>query len=518
MFDKDSIRHFSSATDADEDIAAALAFASKVWSSSPNGIDYKSEARQMIKAVQKYDFTSDAFLKAGNAWGDNTCWNPSYFTPAYYLNVYAAICPEDTGFWEKAYTKMYAEMYKIVQYDVSKSKSYGKIFFPDWCDTSVAGQVTRGKLSDRIYYKDGQQNDKTINDGMKCPLSAMWKEGTTKDQYTATDMMSFNSYYDAVRVPWRLATDYLWDSKSMWIPNGMYDVKYYSGNVLNYIYQSFEPQWVNVFDATTGLKDGCTITGDPWKYEDRDGFNVNTGSSAGGKYATAEFVSMTATASMRFGATPPATSKYFDAVVKKDCYVGDRGGNYGYNYYGNTVRLLSLVMLTGKFENLYNAPPADGSNVVIYNKMKSGYLMNIEHRISHTVECHDGSQSWWSAQWEIKRNSDGYYTFKNRWNWGVGYDAYLHCEDKLATAEWDKPTTGSNKGKVPTPGMWSAQWELVQTQDTGYYQFKNRWTGKNLTIQNMIIASKGLTSVKVETETPTWATDDDQWRFEIVKN
>lgn len=504
-------RGLSSAADADQDIAAALCFACKVWPN--NSLFYGNQAKAMITAIKQNDFGNPAggknntygkygFIMNGSGWGGNTGWNPSYFAPAYYINVFAMMCPDQYDFWTNAYNTMYAEMKKISDYVYSTGKS--AVFYPDWCNTSSGKPVQATTMSDRYYYNNGTAG---TGPSMIYPQSAMWTTGTKKGDYTKS-CMSFNQYYDGIRVPWRIALDVAWD-----MTGASQTGNTWAQGCLLSSYKAYKP-------ILSTIVDGYQITGDPWNWDYRDGFN----NSVGGKAHSTTFIAMGACALI--GVPGVDMSSHWNEVVNANDY-----GNADYNYYGNTLRLLSMLFLSGKFENLYNSPPPSGTIVRIRNYWKGTY-MNIEHTIPHIVECSSISSDWTSAKWIIQRTSDGYYTFAMCWSPPApnNYKIYLHEEDNNAvTAEWDKPTTGNNIGVVPNTGWWSSQWILEQTDAAGYYRFKNRWTGTYLYIEHQYPTGKtgnnGDNSVEVEngnacSSQPLYGNScwfSSRWGFEIVQ-
>ncbi|WP_234122356.1 glycosyl hydrolase family 8 [Clostridium hydrogenum] len=143
-----NIQGKGSATDADEDIAYALLLASKKWPKT----DYLSDASKMISAIKNHEISKDYILLPGDKWGGKVPFNPSYFSPYYYLN-FASLSTSESGYWEKVLNTNLELMEKN-----SNSKTG---LLPDWLN------------------KDGTVDDKNNNFG-----------------------------YDAVRVPLRLIEFY----------------------------------------------------------------------------------------------------------------------------------------------------------------------------------------------------------------------------------------------------------------------------------------------------------------------
>jgi|GEM_PF-6064590 len=323
-------RGYSSATDADEDIAAALCFAHKKWLSS-GSFNYSQEATDMINAMKQYDFTSDGFIKGGNTWGGQNGWNPSYVTPAYYKNVFQ----KHTGdtFWTTVYDRMYTEL-NHVKNTIIYSYGTGYVFFPDWCDTTYSGFKQATTATDRLYYSKGKSGD-CLPDVDPDPndqyaLNALWSddpEAKKKENYTA-QMLSFNLYYDAIRVPWRIATDYAWGGDK-------------ALDIQNVNQQSFYGFDRLKASDNKNLKDGFFVDGSAWKFEYRDGFNRSQGGAP-----SITFTSMAACSQLVSGVTPD--SRYWTTVRDEKIRKGD------YSYYGNTLNVLACLFLTGKFVNLYD--------------------------------------------------------------------------------------------------------------------------------------------------------------------
>jgi hypothetical protein len=169
-----------------------------------------------------------------------------------------------------------------------------------------------------------------------------------------------------------------------------------------------------------------------------------------------------------------------------------------FNYYGNTLRLLSMIMLTGRFENLYLAP-SSGTLVRLKNQWRCSYIHR-EHKIPQTAECGFISGGCHSVQWIIEKNSEGYYTFRNRWIDTDGYTVYLHMSDDGQTASCDYKM---NNGYIVTKDSQSAQWILESSVIKGdYVRIKNRLTNKYLEIEHEIDTNQNSKKVEAERLTP----------------
>lgn len=145
-----------SATDADEDMAWALALAAQKWGTSPTLGAYKPIAVHLMGLVyaNEADTRYDLF-NAGDSWGTTFAWNPSYFAP-YEYRVFAKLDTEHAAGWNKLIDK---------GYQVLAASQQASGLVPAWTDAS-------GKPA------------------------AAWSGGPTQYQY------------DAVRVPFRVGIDY----------------------------------------------------------------------------------------------------------------------------------------------------------------------------------------------------------------------------------------------------------------------------------------------------------------------
>ncbi len=159
----------NAAADADLDVAIALMVAMVQWTDDKQ---YKKELDTLLASFEKHYFVDCGgvlVLKPGDMFGSCTCTNPSYYSPAYYRAF--ARYQEKQGkkksaaFWDKVASDSYTVLLK------NANPHTGLIFAwttaeggdPEECGYQVAGSGT------------------------------------------------YNSYqYDACRMPWRIATDYLW--------------------------------------------------------------------------------------------------------------------------------------------------------------------------------------------------------------------------------------------------------------------------------------------------------------------
>lgn len=169
------------ATDADQDIALMLIYADAlvgkgIWTShkSPKNVGYKERAQAILTTLWNKGINDGNLRPGANGGGGGTCgsgaatWpcgdhvNPGYFAPANY-RVFKDF--DKSRDWGKVIDKSYQT--------IAKSPGYGKGLLPDWM--KLDGTYPSAKDLGYNPFDVGQ---------------------------------SF--YKDAIRVHWRLATDWLW--------------------------------------------------------------------------------------------------------------------------------------------------------------------------------------------------------------------------------------------------------------------------------------------------------------------
>jgi endo-1,4-beta-D-glucanase Y len=139
-----------SATDADADMAWALAMASVQWGGS-----YAADATTLINNIWSHEVEAGSLvLKPGDNFGGSSQTNPSYFTPSYY-KTFSKFSSQN---WQGVTNKSYEIL-------AAASGAYGLV--PNWVNSSGAGM-------------NGPNND-------------------TNGPYFG---------YDAARTPFRIALDY----------------------------------------------------------------------------------------------------------------------------------------------------------------------------------------------------------------------------------------------------------------------------------------------------------------------
>lgn len=158
------------ATDAEEDIAVALIFADqlvkkKIWTltdKTSGGVSYSDRAKSILASIKK-NMIEGNNLRPGSGWGGNAFVNPGYFAPAWY-KVFAEFDSTSKSIW----VGLIDQCYKTL----SLSPGFEKGLVPDW-------MVPTGGFYEKSL-------------GYNPTGEGKWL------------------YKDAIRVYWRLATDYLW--------------------------------------------------------------------------------------------------------------------------------------------------------------------------------------------------------------------------------------------------------------------------------------------------------------------
>jgi len=413
-------RDLNSATDADIDIATALVMASKKWYIS-TFIDegyYHIAAKNYIKAICDYEIeykNSKYWLKAGDAWGGKSGWNPSYFAPGA-LRVIANFMNNmgESSYAEKL-NSLISNMYSQMAIINASNNPAG--LYPDWVDTST-GVSQKTYISDRKYYLDiSGPNGKP--DGI---LDNYDDQNGDKvfDSKDAVSLQSYNFYYDAVRVPWRMAVDYSWFGTS--------DAKTICQEMKDW-YQS------KIFNEN--LFDGYSITGGAWNPADRDGFNNKT-KNGGTSKTSASFYAMCSTVGNPCSSSNINPKTYYAKVKKfKDSYSLD------FNYFGNTLRLLSMLYISGYFTNIYD------SGICLKAKSNSKWLRGLDDGF---LVADSGLPDPGNTYFDLICNGN---KIKLRWRYNNG-EVYLDSSEYLM---------------ITSPG-WGQEFELETTSTKNEIKLK----------------------------------------------
>ncbi|HPY81797.1 MAG TPA: glycosyl hydrolase family 8, partial [Bacteroidales bacterium] len=148
-----SVNLSGSATDADLDVALALALAHKQWGSNGT-INYIQETENLLAKIRDLQVDGNNIFKPGHHWNESK--NPCYFTTAS-IGLFIQAQTQE-GFTN---TRNWNNVYSASHTFLKNSQRNG--LWPDWC-TASGGQDSRGS----------------------------------------------NFYWDACRTPWRVAWDYVW--------------------------------------------------------------------------------------------------------------------------------------------------------------------------------------------------------------------------------------------------------------------------------------------------------------------
>jgi endo-1,4-beta-D-glucanase Y len=165
------ITGFSSATDAELDIAAALIFAQArveggEWSQHP-GRPYGERARSLLDSIYLYEVADGKYLTPGDAWGGGgrAIINLSYFAPAWF-RIFDAF--EGGTRWEPLIHQGYRSLFSV-----PRGNRLG--LAPDW-------STANGRPAFEFCDAEGRPRE----------------------------ACRFEMTYDAIRVPWRIGVDCLW--------------------------------------------------------------------------------------------------------------------------------------------------------------------------------------------------------------------------------------------------------------------------------------------------------------------
>jgi len=137
-------------------------------------------------------------------------------------------------------------------------------------------------------------------------------DGTAQTLTVWNGSAKYEYSYDAARMPWRIALDYSW--------YGTQEAKEYC-DMTNAFFKKV---------GATNIVDGYSLTGE-----------------AIGKYHNPSFVATAAAGFLTGSDLDFGRSMFNEAVSVKD--------GEPYDYYGNTLRMLTLIYMSGNFPNLYSA-------------------------------------------------------------------------------------------------------------------------------------------------------------------
>lgn len=137
------------ATDADEDMAWALALADKKWSGQGSqSAPYLTLAKQQIEKIWNHevDHGRGELLLAGDSWGEMVVFNPSYFAPNQY-RLFGKISGNTAG-WNKVIDKNYEMLNKSLS---ASNGNQENGLVPAW--TNDAGVPTPAFMGAPTHYQ-----------------------------------------------------------------------------------------------------------------------------------------------------------------------------------------------------------------------------------------------------------------------------------------------------------------------------------------------------------------------------
>jgi endo-1,4-beta-D-glucanase Y len=132
------------ATDADEDMAFALAMADQQWGGQGSlSKSYKQIAITQITNIWNSEIFQFKYVRAGDGtWATNANLNPSYFAPAYY-RVFANLDPNNGAQPKDDWMGTIDQVYATINDSLNNGNASNGLV-PAWCNDSNAGNCTPG--------------------------------------------------------------------------------------------------------------------------------------------------------------------------------------------------------------------------------------------------------------------------------------------------------------------------------------------------------------------------------------
>ena len=277
------------ATDSELDVAMALIVATCQWPTATSPYTYATETSNHIKNMKKevsscspgtYQLSNgDGWIAScpGSTSTSTQCRNPSYQAPAYvrFFQTYDATI---ANYWTP---NVLNTIYPLL--NTNRNTTTGLV--SNWCD--VTGAPSTNAACAAPFFQDHG--------------------------------------YDAIRNPWRMATDYIWWGESQARTNFC------------------QPMSTWIYGKTSNLSAPGNLRG-PVNYD-----GSNNGRTIAGQDAI--FTSMwgAATMGVNAGGNNQATLDFMYTRVKNVKNSLNCGATANSGYYGNTLRVLSLFMMTGNF-------------------------------------------------------------------------------------------------------------------------------------------------------------------------
>ncbi len=275
------------ATDADEDMAFALAMADRQWGGQGTLKEsYKQSAIDQIQKIWNTEIFNYAWVRAGDGnWATNANQNISYFAPSYY-RVFAEIdpkaCPQGS---DAAYSKM------------NNCDGWWGVIDQDYVTIGDALNGSNGNASNGLV--------------------PGWCDDSTPGQCPAASGQPFTYQYDACRTPFRIGLDWCWNGE---------------GRAQSYLAK------INSFFGGIGaanIVDGYALNGTPQP--------ATSAPNGGGAVPLSDpFVGPAAVGAMSGSAYRSLLNDGYGLLAKSHPYAGGE-------YYASSWRVLSLLMMTGNF-------------------------------------------------------------------------------------------------------------------------------------------------------------------------
>jgi endo-1,4-beta-D-glucanase Y len=236
------------ASDADQDMAYALIVADKKWGG------YRQEAQTLLKSIIDHEVDLENHIFKPGQWGGKEALNISYLAPGYY-RIFADYTGDNN--WLKIAEKSYELIEKTAHPETG--------LVPDWSDD-------KGNPAGNL------------------------KGDPRHEQF----------FYNAVRTPWRIATDYIWFGEKR--------------------AKSIVDKMTNFFSTigVENLKSGYTLEGKP----------------------TASYFDATYASQITAGALISNNQSFYKQLYDKLLTIPQN------SYYGDSLRILTLMFVNGQFEKV----------------------------------------------------------------------------------------------------------------------------------------------------------------------
>lgn len=162
---------WNGATDAEEDMAAALIAADTAWGG------YRTQATKLIGLIKQHEVENGSLIiKPGDVWGGSGQMNPSYIAPSYY-DAFASY----TG--DKTWNSVKAANYRVLQAIHANTDARQTGLFPDWSNSE--GYPTSGMGYSYSY------------DASRAPLRIALDSAWSCNQTASALLAPFNATFES---------------------------------------------------------------------------------------------------------------------------------------------------------------------------------------------------------------------------------------------------------------------------------------------------------------------------------